>query len=57
MSPFPRWLPAKVYEFLPTLYVLAGSLFAAYGPGSIGKPSAINMMNGRVVGELLGEMK
>lgn len=41
MSPFPRWLPAKVYEFLPTLYVLASSLFAAYGPGSIGKPSAI----------------
>ena len=57
MSPFPRWLPAKVYEFLPTLYVLAGSLFAAYGPGSIGKPSAIHTMNGRVVGELLGEMK
>ena len=36
-----QYLPKAIYDFLPTLYVLAGSLLAAYGPGSIGKPSAI----------------
>lgn len=36
-----KYLPTPLYEFLPTLYVTAGALLAAYGPGSIGKPSAI----------------
>jgi len=37
----PEWLPKPIYDFLPTLYVTAGTIFAAYGPGNIGKPSAI----------------
>lgn len=41
MSRETMYLPTVIYEFLPTLYVLAGSILAAYGPGSIGKPSAI----------------
>lgn len=36
-----HWLPTRIYEWLPTIYVVAGSLLAAYGPGNIGKPSAL----------------
>lgn len=34
-------IPDSIYRWLPTLYVISGSLIAAYGPGSIGKPSAL----------------
>lgn len=34
-------LPEFIYRWLPTLYIIAGSLLAAYGPGSIGKPSSL----------------
>ena len=42
-NPRDWWTPANRWRLfrLWTLYVLAGSLLAAYGPGSIGKPSAI----------------
>ena len=36
-----RYLPEPIYEWLPTLYVICGSLLAAYGPDNIGKPSAL----------------
>lgn len=39
-----RYLPATLYRWLPSIYVIAGSLLAAYGPGSIGKPSALLMI-------------
>jgi len=36
-----NYLPTKIYRWLPTLYIIAGSLLAAYGPGNIGKPSSL----------------
>lgn len=41
MKPLPDWLPEPIYKWLPTLYVIAGSLLGAYFPGGIGKPSAL----------------
>lgn len=35
------YIPDWIYRWLPTLYIVAGSLFAAYGPENIGKPSAL----------------
>lgn len=40
----PKWLPAPLYNFLPSAYIIAGSLLAAYFPGGIGKPSALLMV-------------
>lgn len=34
-------LPTPLYNWAPTLYVVAGSTLAAYFPGGIGKPSAL----------------
>ena len=36
-----KHLPTPIYNWLPTIYVVAGSLFAAYGPEKIGKASAL----------------
>lgn len=36
-----KTIPESLYRWLPTLYIIAGSLLAAYGPGSIGKPSSL----------------
>lgn len=35
------YLPETIYRWLPTLYVIAGSLLAAYFPEGLGKPSAL----------------
>lgn len=37
----PDYIPQHLYRWLPTIYVVAGSLLAAYGPNNIGKPSAL----------------
>lgn len=37
-------IPETLYRWLPTLYIVAGSLLTAYGPGSIGKPSSLLMI-------------
>lgn len=34
-------IPEPIYNWMPTLYVMAGSALAAYFPGGIGKPSAL----------------
>ena len=36
-----KTIPETIYHWLPTLYIIAGSLLAAYGPGNIGKPSSL----------------
>ena len=36
-----KYVPDPIYRWLPTLYVIAGSLLAAYLPGGVGKPSAL----------------
>lgn len=36
-----NYIPESIYKWLPTLYVVAGSLLGAYFPGGIGKPSAL----------------
>ncbi|MBP6188979.1 MAG: hypothetical protein KA440_08475 [Azonexus sp.] len=35
------YLPETLYRWLPTIYVIAGSLLGAYFPSGIGKPSAL----------------
>lgn len=35
------YLPRQIYRWLPTAYVIAGSLLGAYFPDGIGKPSAL----------------
>ena len=41
MNPIPKYLPAPIYNFLPTLYVVAGSLIAAFHPVGLGKASSL----------------
>ena len=36
-----KQIPTAIYNWLPTIYVVAGSLLAAYFPGGTGKPSAL----------------
>lgn len=36
-----KYLPEPIYNFLPTLYVVAGSLLGAYHPVGLGKASAL----------------
>ena len=36
-----RYLPDWIYRWLPTIYVICGSILAAYGPENIGKPSSL----------------
>ena len=35
------YIPQSIYRWLPTIYVIAGSLLGAYFPGSKKKPSAL----------------
>lgn len=34
-------IPRPIYRWLPTIYIAAGSILAAYFPHGIGKPSAL----------------
>lgn len=36
-----KLIPQPIYDWLPTIYVVAGSLLIAYFPEGIGKPSAL----------------
>ena len=41
MNPIPKYLPTPIYNFLPTLYVIAGSLIAAFHPVGLGKAASL----------------
>ena len=36
-----KYLPASIYRWLPTIYVVAGGIIGAYHPAGLGKASSL----------------